>query len=106
MFLLKNYKNHHSSNESKTKARSKFSYFGALLSFATFFRFFASSFVYLNSWYRVSVKESEKSTHKYQFKALRAEILRNILIAKELENEKQLEAASDEKLDIPAEILA
>ena len=36
-----------------------------------------------------------------QFKALRAEILRNILIAKELENEK--EPASDEKLDIPAE---
>ena len=33
------------------------------------------------------------------FKALRAEILRNILIAKELENEKE------EKLDIPAEAL-
>ena len=38
-----------------------------------------------------------KKSLKIVFKALRAEILRNILIAKELENEKE------EKLDIPAE---
>lgn len=47
--------------------------------------------------------ECEKAVKRTstEIEALRAEILRNILIAKELENEK--EAASDEKLDIPAE---
>lgn len=47
--------------------------------------------------------ECEKAVKRTstEIEALRAEILRNILIAKELENEK--EPASDEKLDIPAE---
>lgn len=47
--------------------------------------------------------ECEKAVKRTstEIEALRAEILRNILIAKELENEK--EAATDEKLDIPAE---
>lgn len=48
-----------------------------------------------------AVKRTSTEIEELVEMALRAEILRNILIAKELENEK--EAASDEKLDIPAE---